>query len=145
MTHRQYYLDIRAALDPFRHRDDAFLSVPAGPDAPDAAGVAPNLSAAESRWQDLRFPVRLLLGPDHKRRQWQQGFPHHGGSDERAAWVKLIAKFEQEIVEVVDRYIVPVIILSPETTRWSVRVHGGPHGRDVSDRYRLTLRDPGPT
>jgi hypothetical protein len=45
-------------------------------------------------------------------------------------------RFEAEILAAFDEYRVPTIVLSKETTRWSVRVHGGPEGRSLSDRFR---------
>jgi Fe2+ or Zn2+ uptake regulation protein len=41
-----------------------------------------------------------------------------------------------EILAAVDGYLVPTIALGKETTRWSVRVHGGTYGRTLSDRFR---------
>ena len=32
-------------------------------------------------------------------------------------------------------YVVPVIVLDADTARWTVRVHGGPDGPALSDRY----------
>lgn len=37
-------------------------------------------------------------------------------------------------------YVVPIIVLAPETTRWTVRMHGGPNGRALSDEYARRAR-----
>ena len=47
-------------------------------------------------------------------------------------------RFAAEVLEVFDGYVVPTIIVGQERTRWSVRVHGGPDGRSLSDRVRVT-------
>lgn len=41
-----------------------------------------------------------------------------------------------EVVQVLRRYVLPVIVLGREMTRWTVRVHGGPDGPGLSDRFR---------
>jgi hypothetical protein len=41
-----------------------------------------------------------------------------------------------EAVAAFDRYELPTIVLARDTTRWTVRVHGGTDGRALSDRYR---------
>jgi hypothetical protein len=45
-------------------------------------------------------------------------------------------RFETQILAALDGYLVPTIVLGKETTRWSLRVHGGPEGRSLSDRFR---------
>ena len=47
-----------------------------------------------------------------------------------------MGRFETKILAAFDGYLVPTIVLGTETTRWSVRVHGGPEGRRLSDRFR---------
>jgi hypothetical protein len=112
---RWYCIDIAAALDPAVDRDEAIISVP-------------DPSGAESEWEQSLFPLRLMFGADAERRRWLTTLTSHsdGQSD----------RFENEILAAFDGYQVPTIVLGKDTTRWSVRVHGGPEGRSLSDRFR---------
>lgn len=118
---RWYSIDIAAALDPAVDRDKAIISVP-------------DLSGAESEWEQSLFPLRLVFGADSERARWRDVFARHG--DVEAARDEVMRRFEAEILAAFDGYLVPTIVLSKETTRWSVRVHGGPEGRSLSDRFR---------
>jgi hypothetical protein len=118
---RCYYIDIVAGLDPGVDRDEAIISVP-------------DPSGAESEWEQSVFPLRLAFGADAERRRWRDGFARHGGAG--ATRSLLMSRFETEILAAFDGYLVPTIVLGKETTRWSVRVHGGPQGRSLSDRFR---------
>jgi hypothetical protein len=112
---RWYYVDIAAALDPAVDRDEAIISIP-------------DPSGAESEWEQSLFPLRLVFGADAERGGWLTTLASHseGRSD----------RFEAEILAAFDGYVVPTIVLGKETTRWSVRVHGGPEGRRLSDLFR---------
>jgi len=112
---RWYAIDIAAALDPAVDRDETIIAVP-------------ELSSPESEWEQSLFPLRLVFGAEAERGRWMEGFAGH--SAERSA------RFESEILAAFDGYQVPTIVLGPETTRWSARVHGGPEGRSLSDRFR---------
>jgi hypothetical protein len=112
---RWYSIDIDAALDPAVDRDEAIIGVS-------------ELSGQESEWEQFLFPLRLVFGAEAERGRWMNGFAGH--SAERSN------RFASEILAAFDGYRVPTIVLGPETTRWSVRVHGGPGGRSLSDRFR---------
>jgi hypothetical protein len=112
---RWYYIDIAAALDPAADRDEAIISVP-------------DPSGAEPEWEQSLFPLRLVSGAEAERGRWLTTLASH--SDGRSD------RFENEILAAFDGYHVPTIVLGRETTRWSVRVHGGPEGRSLSDRFR---------
>jgi hypothetical protein len=112
---RWCYLDVAAALDPAVDRDEAIISVL-------------ELSDAESEWEQSLFPLRLVFGTDAERARWLQGFASRSAARS--------GRFESEILAAFDGYQVPTIVLGKETTRWSVRVHGGPEGRSLSDRFR---------
>ena len=79
-------------------------------------------------------PVEIRDGADAERRRWRDGFAGHGGAE--AARDRLMGRFETKILAAFDGYVVPTIPLRKETTRWSVRVHGGSEGRRLSDRFR---------
>ena len=112
---RWYYIDIAAALDPAADRDEAIISVP-------------ELGDAESEQERSLFPLRMVFGAAAERGRWLEGFASQAA--ERCG------RFEREILAAVDGYLVPTIALGKETTRWSVRVHEGPDGRTLSDRFR---------
>lgn len=59
-------------------------------------------------------------------------FPLHRTFAEAAA-----PEFEKAILAPLRRYELPVITLGPELTRWTIRVHGGPDGPDLSDRFAV--------
>jgi hypothetical protein len=112
---RWYYIDIAAALDPAVDRDEAIISVP-------------EPGGAESERERSLFPLRLVFDADAER-----GRRLHTLAGQSAGRSR---RFEHEILAAFDGYQVPTIALGKETTRWSVRVHGGPEGRSLSDRYR---------
>lgn len=111
---RRYFLDIDACLDPMVDRDEAVVSAPEG----------------------RVFPLHLVFRPDAERRHWQRGFVEHGPDEDAATRERLMHRFDAEVLDVFDGYVVPTIVLGQEATRWSVRVHGGPDGRILSDRFR---------
>jgi hypothetical protein len=112
---RWYSIDINAALDPAVDRDETIIA-------------APELSDQESEWEQYLFPLRLVFGAEAERGRWMKGFA--GRSAGRST------RFASEILAAFDGYQIPTIVLGRETTRWSVRVHGGPEGRGLSDRFR---------
>jgi hypothetical protein len=115
VVQRWYSIDIAAALDPVVDRDEAIISVP-------------EVSGQQSEWEQSRFPLRLVFGTAEERGRWMKGFAGHSSGRSN--------RFESEILGAFDGYQVPTIVLGPETTRWSVRAHGGPEGRSLSDRFR---------
>lgn len=112
---RWYSIDVAAALDPAVDRDEAIISVLEG-DGP------------ESEREQALFPLRLVFGAEAERGRWLKGLASHSA--------ELSGRFQAEILAALDGYLVPTIALGKETTRWSVRVHGGPDGRRLSDRFR---------
>ena len=128
---RWYYLDIHAALDPDADRDDAVVSVP----------EARRVNTAELEWEQCLFPLRLVFRSGDELRRWQRGFSDHPTRDRTEARGELMDRFEREVLKVFQGYVVPTITLGKEMTRWTVRVHGGPDGRGLSDRYRAAAVD----
>jgi hypothetical protein len=119
-TERRYYIDVTAALDGHIDRDEAVVSQPAGP--------------AEARSTRERFPLRLAFDADAELEGWRRRFlggPHRD-VDARET---VLRRFTAEVLRTLTEYRVPVILHRPETARWSIRVHGGPDGRTVSNRY----------
>ncbi len=139
--HRWYYIDINAALDPDVDRDEAIFSVPEARQVRTPHEVELDLSTAELEWEQCLFPLRLVFGADAELRRWQRGFADHGAVEHTVARDQLMDRFETEVLEAFEGYVVPTIVVGKESTRWSVRVHGGPEGRSLSDRFRVTDRD----
>ena len=122
-THRWYYIDIEAALDPGTDRDDAIVSLAE--------------SREELEWEQCLFPLRLVFGAKSERRRWQQSFATYP-VEGRAS---LMDRFEREVLAAFRSYLVPTINVGRELTRWAVRVHGGRDGRMLSDRFRVAARE----
>jgi hypothetical protein len=129
-TDRWYYVDIHAALRPGADRDDAVVSAPAA-----------EHGTPESEWTQCRFPLRLIFSGAGEVRRWQRGFVEQAPPDETAARVELMRRFDAAVIEPITGYVVPTIVLGRETSRWTVRVHGGQHGPSLSDRYRDAARE----
>jgi hypothetical protein len=127
---RWYYIDIRAALDPAVDRDETVISVP----------ETGQLRTRELEWEQCVFPLRLTFARNGERERWQRGFADSGTSEEREARRELMDRFAADVLRAFDAYLVPTIIVGREWTRWSVRVHGGPEGRTLSDHFRLSDR-----
>lgn len=143
---RWYYLDIVAATDPAADRDEAIISLPET-----RQGVTPqrrplDLSTPEREWEERMFPLRLVFGDAAELRHWQHGFVTSENATATEAAVdgeddairdQLMDRFTATVLTAFENYLVPTIVLGSETTRWSVRVHGGPDGRTLSDRFRV--------
>jgi len=138
-TPRWYYVDIDAALDPGTDRDDAIVSVPASAPPRTRQEGARDLEAVEREWERGLFPLRLVFGAESERRHWRQGFTHHVGED-TAERAQVMERFETDVLQAYKGYVVPIILLGAETSRWTVRVHGGPDGPSLSDRFQVTAR-----
>jgi hypothetical protein len=114
---------VEAALEPGRDRDDA---------------IRPLAGEAASRTKDPArglFPLRLALDRSARTR-WLETFIDTPGAD-GSAREQLARRFEDEVLTAFDEYRVPTIMLGKATTRWSVRVHGGAEGPQLSDQFRL--------
>jgi hypothetical protein len=134
---RWYYLDISAALDPDVDRDEAVLSATVGGRVRSPQGDMLDVGTVELEWRNRLFPLRLVFGSPAERRLWQRGFTEDGPAGGACSRDDLMVRLESEVLEVFDEYLVPTIVLGKDTTRWSVRVHGGPDGPALSDRFRV--------
>jgi len=126
-THRWYYVDMEAALDPGTDRDEAIVSLAE--------------SREELEWEQCLFPLRLVFGAKAERRRWQRGFATHP-IEGRASFMD---RFESEVLAAFEGYLVPTIDVGRDWTRWAVRVHGGRDGRMLSDRFRFAAREDRPS
>ena len=133
---RRYYIDINAALDLRADRDDTIISVE------EIVSGRPgqlDVRVMESEWAQGVFPLDLVFGVDVAFRHWQRGFVNFGAAADAGSRSLLMARFETEVLKEIREYAVPTILLARETARWSVRVHGGPDGRRLSDRFRAPV------
>lgn len=137
LVQRWYYLDVGASLDPDADRDEAVLSATVGGRVRAPQGVMLDVDTVELEWRNRLFPLRLVFGSPAERRLWQRGFTEDGPAGDVDFRDDLMARFESQVLEVFDEYLVPTIVLGRDTTRWSVRVHGGPDGPALSDRFRV--------
>ena len=132
-----YYLDIGAALDPDVDRDEAIVSATEAGRLRSPRGAMLDVSTVEREWRNRLFPLRLVFGFPAERRRWLRGFTENGPAGHADSRGALMDRFESSILAAFDDYLIPTIVLGKETTRWSVRVHGGPDGPALSDRFRV--------
>ena len=97
-----------------------------------------DLSTPDLEFERCLFPLRLVFCADGERRRWQRGFVTHGAPEDFEAKAELMERFAAEVLSVFDGFVVPTITVGQENARWSVRVHGGPEGPSLSDRFRVT-------
>lgn len=128
---RWYYINLTTALDPNMDRDEAVVSVPETRHVHEF-----DARTVELEWEHGLFPLRLVFGDDTELQRWQHGFVRHGPGEATNNRGQMMARFDAEILQAFVSYRVPTILHGPETTRWSVRVHGGPVGRSLSERFR---------
>lgn len=101
---RSFTLNVSLALDPAADRDHAIRS------------WRPGTAPAEE------FPFSLLTMPESRRDEWRAlvaGLP--------------LEQFEGAVLPRIAEFLVPVIHLGPEWTRWTIRVRGGAEGPLLSD------------
>ena len=137
LVQRWYYLDIRASLDPDVDREEAVLAATETRRVRSPQGAILDVSTVESEWRSCLFPLRLVFGSPAERRRWLRGFSEDGAASDADSRSALMDRFESSVLADFDDYLVPTIVLSKDTTRWSVRVHGGPDGPALSDRFRV--------
>jgi hypothetical protein len=84
-----------------------------------------------------------VFGAGAERLRWRQGFVGRATDGAGPTRDQIMDRFEAEVLQALEDYRVPTINLGWETTRWSVRVHGGPDGRALSDQFRTAGDDVG--
>lgn len=114
-----YYLDMRKCLDKDCDRTDAVLSIPDSRQVTEDIGrsVVFDLTTREREIEQLIFPANLLFDSD-ERNKWFKQFAKTYGFDtyEYDLW----EHFEEDIINTVKGYKVPVITLLKETPREAV-------------------------
>lgn len=136
---RRYYLDIGASVDANVDRDQAVVAVGEDDRGRTSGRAGSAVGADEIEWARGGFPLALVFAPAPERERWQRGFVGAGADAEERAL--LMARFESRVMQAFKSYSVPTIMLGKDTARWTVRVHGGPDGPALSDRFRSGLHD----
>ncbi len=115
---RWFYLDIEAALDPQRNREDAVVGVPEDriQRADFGRTVLLDLSSHESEYREGMFPVNQAFDWD----AWQDGFGDYWIARGRAEKRELFKRFKDEVLQNFKNYQVPVIELAKDTSREAV-------------------------
>jgi hypothetical protein len=120
-TQRLYYFDIRRCLDPNADRKDAVVSVDAARRTllrdPQNRSDLLDLTTPEREYASLHLPVRTAFDPALSR-AWRREFGRAHGHDREM--IERYDQFEQEVVDVVQRYNVPAIELGRTASRQAV-------------------------
>ena len=107
---RHYYLDMKACVNNDIEREDAVISC--GEDhklereTQDGNTQKIDLSSNEEQYANNMFPVNKLLDDA----DWRQGYGRHWRDDKEK--IKLLFKFEDNIIRPFNQYSIPVIELS---------------------------------
>lgn len=120
---RWYYIDIMAALDPSADRDDAIISVPETRRVRTLHETKLNVSTVELEWENRLFPLRLVFGDNRELRRWLRDFAKHGtsdGTDERDERDRLMDRFDAEVIQAFESYLVPTILLGRQSPKDAV-------------------------
>ena len=115
---RWYYLDIEAALDPQRNREDAVLGVPEDriQRADFGRTVLLDLSSPEREYKKAMFPINQVFDWD----AWQEGFGDYWIARDEAGKRNLFKRFKDNVLQNFKNYQVPVIELDLNTSREAV-------------------------
>lgn len=113
---RWYYIDIEAALDPTKAREEAIIGVPEDRIVRENFGkdVLLDLSIPEKEYAALRFPVNQVFDWD----DWQEGFWEFWENDKGKR--DLFKAFKADVLQNFKNYDVPVIALDRNTSKEAV-------------------------
>jgi len=120
---RWYYIDIMTALNPAVDRDEASISVPETRQVRTLHDIKLDLSTVELEWENRLFPLRLVFGDGSELRRWLRAFARHGtteGTEERDARDRLMDRFDAEVIQGFENYLVPTIVLGKESPKDAV-------------------------
>lgn len=119
---RYYYLDMEKCIDPDVDRLDAVISVPASRVITKDIGraVVLDLSSPELEIEQKIFPVNLVFSTK-QRNKWFKAFVRryeiqNAESPEENLW----DEFEEQVLDTIDSYKIPVITLNKTTPREAV-------------------------
>lgn len=116
---RFYYLDMRRCLDPEEDRVDAVVSISDKRVITEDIGrkVVLDLTSREREIKELMFPANLVFDGSERSKWYKEYLKHYGiGSEEDELW----DRFEDEILDTMTGYMIPVITLDKTTPREAV-------------------------
>lgn len=116
---RYYYLDMRRCLDPDEDRLDAIVSVPETRQVTRDFGreVVLDLSSRDLEIEQLYFPANLVFDTSERSKWYKQYLKRYGiGSAEDELW----DRFENDVLDTMTGYEIPVITLNKTTPREAV-------------------------
>ena len=116
---RYYYLDMKKCLDEDCDRADAVISIPHTKQTTEDIGrtVVLDLTTRKKEIEQLVFPANLLFDAS-ERNKWFKEFAKTYGFDSKE--YELWERFEEDIIDTVTGYKVPVITLLKDTPREAV-------------------------
>lgn len=113
---RWYYIDMLGALEPTVDREEAIIGLPEDKRITRDFGreIVMDLSTPELEYQNLMFPTNRLFDFYN----WQNGFFQFWNYDRDK--IQLFQQFHEQIIEVFQKYQMPVIALRKETSKEAV-------------------------
>ncbi|MBD1902877.1 DUF262 domain-containing protein [Trichocoleus sp. DQ-A3] len=113
--YRWYYINIAKALDPTIDREEAIVSVPEDKIIRNfRKEIVADYSTSEKEYQNEMFPISQTFYSS----DWMTSYNEYW--DYQKEKVKLVNKFNNDIVKQFEHYDVPVILLHQETPREAV-------------------------
>lgn len=116
---RYYYLSMEKCMDKYEDRIEAVISVPSDRKIKENfdRDVKLNLSTQDKEYEQKMFPVNIIFD-SNALLQWQFGYMtyYSGKSDE----LELLKSFQNEVINTIVKYKLPVITLDKSTPREAV-------------------------
>lgn len=116
---RFYYLDMRRSLDPEEDRVDSVVSISDKRVVTEDIGrkIVLDLTSREREIEELMFPANLVFDGSERSKWYKEYLKRYGiGSEEDELW----DRFEDEILDTMTGYVIPVITLDKTTPREAV-------------------------
>lgn len=117
---RWYYIDIMTALDPDGDRDEAIISIPETRQIRTLHEIKLDLSTVELEWEARLFPLRLIFGQRKELNRWIRGFLSYGPDEETSVREELMNRFEEDVIQVFEDYLIPITILGKQSPKDAV-------------------------
>lgn len=117
LVKRWFYIDIRKAMNPSEDRENAIVSVPEDRRVKTEFDrkIDLDLSSPQLEYQNLMFPLNQVFDWD----AWQDGFNEYWLENDPETR-KLFKPFKDAVLQNFKSYQLPVIALSPDTSREAV-------------------------
>ncbi len=117
---RLYYLDMEAALDPERDREEAVVSIPSSRQVTSDFGRKIELDLSEPHHEYARrmYPFHCLFDQSGAGFRWESGYREHYQHSPESS--QFLMRFQQQIVIPFQQYRIPVIELLKQTPKEAV-------------------------